>query len=136
MPRATSAARRRPSEEGKPTALPDLLEPLIAAPPEGATLLQTAYALSASLVRWTWALVWPILLIAALAWATGAGHWLLMTAYSAMGCHSVSFIGFLQAAFSQGRPECVLIWRLAEVAHWTLFDLFGRILAAAVPAAA
>lgn len=134
MPRASSAARRRAPVGLKAVELPEALPDLPV--PEMDNLLRTAYAWGLALLRWAWAFVWPILIIAALAWTTGVAHWFLMTIYSGMGCHTVSLFGFLRAALDQARPECVLTWRLAEVAHWSLFDLFGRILAMAVPAAA
>lgn len=80
-------------------------------------------------------LVWSILVIATLAWFTGVGHWCLMTAYNSLGCYSFTWVGMFTSPFAQARPECVLIWRLAEVSHWSLFDLFGRILTMLVPSA-
>jgi hypothetical protein len=70
-----------------------------------------------------------------LAYLTGLGHWVTMYAYDALGCHRVSLIGFLWSSFDQARPECVLLWRIANLAHWSIFGLFGQVLQHLVPSA-
>ncbi len=67
------------------------------------------------------------------AWITGAAHWLLMFIYNNIGCHSMSFIGLLLSPLQQARPECIFIWRVANHAHWFLFDIFGKIIGTIIP---
>lgn len=89
----------------------------------------------AACATWAWRLAAPLLTLLCLVWLTGASHWLTMTGYNYLECHRASWMGLLWSPLDQARPECVLLWRLANHAHWSLFDLFGKVLAMAVPSA-
>lgn len=91
--------------------------------------------LTKDVVTWTWRLAIPLLTLLGLVWLTGMGHWVAMYAYNGLECHRVSWLGLLWSPLDQARPECVLLWRLATRAHWSLFDLFGKVLAMLVPSA-
>lgn len=88
-----------------------------------------------STATWALRLAIPLLTLLGLVWAVSMGHWAAMFVYNGLECHRVSWVGLLWSPLDQGRPECVLLWRLANVAHWSLFDLFGKVLAMLIPSA-
>ena len=93
------------------------------------------FASPAAYATWAWRLALPVLTLLALVWVTGASHWLAMSAYNHLECHRASWMGLLWSPLDQARPECVLLWRVANRAHWSLFELFSKVLAMAVPSA-
>jgi len=133
--RSSSAVRRRRQTKLPWAPEPAHEDPAPVAAPATESPLSWLYPLLQSTVTWTWRIVAPLLTLLVLAWATGLGHWVAMYAYNALECHRVSWIGLLWAPLDQARPECVLLWRLANRAHWSLFDLFGQLLQMLVPSA-
>lgn len=109
--------------------------PLPHAHPKVSTKVSMSETTPTSWTSWAWSLAVPLLTLLALTWAIGQGHWLSMYAYNHLDCHRTSVIGFFWAPLDQARPECVLLWRLANHAHWSLFDQFGKILQMLVPPA-
>jgi len=76
-----------------------------------------------------------IVTLIATAWLVGMGHWIAMYIYNNIECHRFSLIGFLWSPLEQARVECVFLWRIANHLHWSLFDIFGKIISTIIPSA-
>lgn len=128
MPRASSVPRTRRYVQ-KTLFGDDVADPI--APDTNDTATPMTYAHVA--LRTALNLAWPAMALVLLAWLSGAAHWIAMFTYNGLECHRAGWSGLLWSPLDQGRPECVLLWRVANSAHWSLFDLFGKILAMVVP---
>ncbi len=136
MPRSSSTPRRRQTKLPWAPPVTPTEDPTDVAPPAAPlTTLGWVWPLLTSAAAWVWRLALPLLTLLALVWLTGAGHWVAMFAYNGLECHRATWVGLLWAPLDQGRPECVLLWRLANLSHWSLFDLFGKVLTMLVPSA-
>ena len=88
-----------------------------------------------NIVSLVYNIVLALFTLVATAWLVGVGNWIVIYIYNIIECHNVSFSGFLWSPLQQARPECVFLWRVANHLHWSLFDIFGRIITTIIPSA-